>query len=192
MTTRKPLGIGVISLGWMGRLHSRAYTNVTKHFPGLEVAPRLVAAADPSPQTRESALDILGFERAYEDYRELLADPEVDAVSIASPNFLHHKIALAAIEAGKPFWIEKPMGVNAAQSRKIALAAQKAGLVSAVGFTYRHTPAIEYMRPSCARARWVASRTCACGSSPTTTPPRSEPSRGARRARRPAPASYPI
>jgi len=146
MTTRKPLGIGVISLGWMGRLHSRAYTNVTKHFPGLEVAPRLVAAADPSPQTGEDALDILGFERAYEDYRELLADPEVDAVSIASPNFLHHKIALAAIEAGKPFWIEKPMGVNAAQSRKIALAAQKAGLVSAVGFTYRHTPAIEYMR----------------------------------------------
>ena len=64
------LGIGVISLGWMGRLHSRAYANVTKHFP--------------------------------------------DLASITSPNFLHHEIALAAIEAGKPFWIDKPMGVNAA------------------------------------------------------------------------------
>ena len=146
MTTRKPLGIGVISLGWMGRLHSRAYANVTKHFPALEVEPRLVAAADPVPQAREDALDVLGFERAYEDYRDLLADPEVDAVSIASPNFLHHEIAMAAIEAGKPFWIEKPMGVNAAQSREIALAADKAGLVSAVGFNYRHTPAIEYIR----------------------------------------------
>jgi inositol 2-dehydrogenase len=50
----------------------------------------------------------------YEDYRDLLADPEVDAASIASPNFLRHEIALAAIEAGKPFWIDKPMGVNAA------------------------------------------------------------------------------
>ena len=50
----------------------------------------------------------------YEDYRDLLADPEVDATSIASPNFLHHEIALAAIEADKPFWIDRPMGVNAA------------------------------------------------------------------------------
>ena len=72
------------------------------------------AATDPSPHAREDALDVLGFDRVYEDYRDLLADPEVDAASIASPNFLHHKIALAAIEAGKPFWIDKPMGVNAA------------------------------------------------------------------------------
>ena len=114
MTTRKPLGIGVISWGWTGRLHSRAYANVTKHFPDLEVAPRRVAATAPPPYAREDALDILGFDRVYEDYRDLLADPEVDAASIASPNFLHHEIALAAIEAGKPFWIDKPMGVNAA------------------------------------------------------------------------------
>lgn len=73
-----PLGIGVISLGWTGRLHSRAYANGTKHFPDLEVSPRFAAATDPSP------------------------------------NFLRHEIALAAIEAGKPFWIDKPMGVNAA------------------------------------------------------------------------------
>ena len=104
------------------------------------------AAPTPPPHAREDALDVLGFERAYENYCDLLADPEVDAVSIASPNFLHHEIALAAIEAGKPFWIEKPMGVNAAQSHEIALAAHKAGLVSTVGFNYRHTPPIEYMR----------------------------------------------
>ena len=54
------------------------------------------------------------FDREYEDYRDLPADPEVDAASITSPNFLHNEIALAAIEAGKPFWIDKPMGVNAA------------------------------------------------------------------------------
>ena len=105
MGGKKRLGVGVISLGWMGRLHTRSY-----------------------------------------DYHELLADPEVDIVSIASPNFLHKEIALAAIAAGKPFWIEKPMGVSAEQSREIAQAAEKAGLVSAVGFNYRHTPAIEYMR----------------------------------------------
>lgn len=107
-----PLGIGVISLGWMGRLHSRAYANVTKHFPDLEITPRRVEAT--APHAHKDALDSLGFDRKYEDYRDLLADPEVDAVSITSPNFLHHEIALAAIEAGKPFWIDKPMGINAA------------------------------------------------------------------------------
>ena len=63
-------------------------------------------------------------------YRDLLADPEVEAVSICAPNFLHHEMALAAVEAGKPFWIEKPMGVSAEQSRQIAQAAEKAGLMS--------------------------------------------------------------
>ena len=67
----------------MGRLHSRAYANVVTHLPDLQVAPRLVAAADPSEQARADALDILSFERAYADYRELLADLKVGAVSIA-------------------------------------------------------------------------------------------------------------
>ena len=58
-------------------------------FPELEVAPRLVAAADPVDQVRQEAVDNLGFERAYADYHDLLADPEVEAVSICAPNFLH-------------------------------------------------------------------------------------------------------
>lgn len=100
-------------MGWTGQLHSRAYANVTEHFPDLEVAPVSPRPLPLPPYAREDALDVLGFDRVYEDNRDLLADPEVDAASIASPNFLHHEIALAAIEAGKPFWIDKPMGVNA-------------------------------------------------------------------------------
>lgn len=146
MIVKKSLGIGVISLGWMGRLHGRSYRSIPERFPELGLTPRLVAAADPVEDIRTAAVDNLGFERAYADYRELLADPEVEAVSICSPNYLHHEMALAAVEAGKPFWIEKPMGISAAESRDIAQAAQAADLVTAVGFNYRHTPAIEYMR----------------------------------------------
>ncbi|CAM3082431.1 Gfo/Idh/MocA family protein [Actinomyces slackii] len=143
---RKSLGVGVVSLGWMGRLHTRSYKAVRERFPELGVTPRLVAAADPVDEIRDAALHELGFERAYADYHELLADPEVEVVSICAPNFLHEEIALAAIEAGKPFWIEKPMGTSAAQSRRVAQAAEAAGLATAVGFNYRHTPAIEYLR----------------------------------------------
>ncbi|WP_067783011.1 Gfo/Idh/MocA family protein [Actinomyces vulturis] len=146
MNSKKQLGVGVISLGWMGRLHTRSYKGISEHFPELGIEPRLVAAADPVEEIRHTAVNDLGFDKAYADYHDLLADPDVDVVSICSPNFLHKEIALAAIEAGKPFWIEKPMGVNAEESREIAQAADKAQLATAVGFNYRHTPAIEYMR----------------------------------------------
>ena len=117
MTTKKTIGVGVISLGWMGRLHARSYKAVSEHFPELGVQVKLVAAADPVEEAQRAAVEDLGFERAYGDYRELLADPDVDVVSICSPNFLHEEIALAAVEAGKPFWIEKPMGVSAQQAK---------------------------------------------------------------------------
>ena len=106
MTDKRTLGIGVISLGWMGRLHARSYRAIVERFPELGVAPRLIAAADPVDRVRQEAVDNLGFERACADYHDLLADPEVEAVSICAPNFLHHEMALAAVEAGKPFWID--------------------------------------------------------------------------------------
>src|SRR5690606_8783422 len=81
---------------------------------------------------------------------EVLADPEVDVVSICSPNFLHRDFAVKAATAGKPFWIEKPMGVSAEQSREIrdaaAAARGGAGIATAVGFNYRHAPAIAHLR----------------------------------------------
>ncbi len=142
----RELGIGIISLGWMGRLHARSYRAVPERFPELRVRPRLLVAADPVEHAQVEAVDALGFDRATADYREVLADPAVQAVSICAPNFLHHEIAMAAIAAGKPFWIEKPMGVNNAQSREIARAAAAAGLVTGVGFNYRHAPGVAFAR----------------------------------------------
>lgn len=144
--SKKTLGVGVISLGWMGRLHTRGYKALAERFPEIEADVHLVAACDLMEANRTLATDVLGFGRAVEDYHDLLADPEVDVVSICSPNYLHHEIALEAVKAGKPFWIEKPMGVSAAQSKDIATAAEAAGLVTSVGFNYRHTPAIEKAR----------------------------------------------
>ena len=143
---RKVIGVGVISLGWMGRLHARSYRALQERFQDLGVEVRLVAAADVQESVCEEAVRALGFERSYRDHHDLLADPEVDVVSICSPNFLHHEMAMAAVAAGKPFWIEKPMGVSAGQAREIAEAADRAGLVTAVGFNYRHTPAIQRAR----------------------------------------------
>lgn len=146
MANDKEIGVGVISLGWMGRLHTRSYKAMSELFPELGAKVRLVVACDPIEETQRLAVEVLGFEKAVADYQEVLSDPDVDVVSICSPNFLHCEIAVAAAKAGKPFWIEKPMGVNATESREIAQTAAQAGLNTAVGFNYRHTPAIEQAR----------------------------------------------
>jgi predicted dehydrogenase len=99
-------GVGLISVGWMGKLHSRAYQALPLVYPDLKIRPRLVHAADTAADRASYARDILGYERASTDYRAVLADPEVDVVSICAPNMLHREIGVAAARAGKPFWIE--------------------------------------------------------------------------------------
>jgi predicted dehydrogenase len=146
MTVPDTIGVGLVSVGWMGRLHSRAYRALPDHFPELGVHPRLVVAADPVEAARDQAVTRLGYERAVADYHEVLADPSVDVVSICSPNFLHREMAVAAAAAGKPFWIEKPMGRYASDSRAIHQAVQRAGVITSVGFNYRHAPAVERAR----------------------------------------------
>lgn len=140
------IGVGVVSLGWMGRLHTRSYRTLAEKFPEIDARVRLVAAADPLAENQQLATSTLDFEQATADYREVIEHPEVDVVSICSPNFLHHEVAMAAIEAGKPIWIEKPMGISAQQSRAIAEGAAAKGLITSVGFNYRHAPALQYAR----------------------------------------------
>ncbi len=143
---RREIGVGVIGLGWMGRLHARSYRAVPERWPELGVAPRLVLAADPVSENREAAVDHLGFAAATENWRAVVADPRVDVVSICVPNHLHREVALAAVEAGTPFWVEKPMGRDAADAAEIARAVAARGLVTAVGFNYRNVPAVVHAR----------------------------------------------
>lgn len=75
----KDIGVGVIALGWMGRLHSRGFSQVAERYPELGVKAKLVAAADPVPANQAAAL-ALGFERAVSDYHEVLDAPDVDVV----------------------------------------------------------------------------------------------------------------
>jgi predicted dehydrogenase len=142
----RDIGVGLISVGWMGKLHSRAYQALPSVYPELGLRPRLVHAADTAPDRVAYARDVLGYARGSADYREVLADPEVQVVSICAPNVLHHEIGLAAAEAGKPFWIEKPVGRNARETGEVAAAARRAGVETSIGFNYRHAPAVEHVR----------------------------------------------
>src|SRR5215204_1348355 len=117
---RHDIGVGLISVGWMGKLHSRAYQALPYVYPETGIRPRLVHAADTAPDRVDYATDVLGYARGSTDYREVLADPDVDVVSICAPNMLHREIGVAAANA--------------------------AGLVTSIGYNYRHAPAVEHSR----------------------------------------------
>ncbi len=139
-------GIGLISVGWMGKLHSRAYEALPSVYPELKIRPRLVHAADTAADRADYARQVLGYARAGTDYRDVLADPDVDVVSICAPNMLHREIGVAAAQAGKPFWIEKPVGRDASETAAVAVAARAGGVTTSIGYNYRHVPAVERVR----------------------------------------------
>jgi predicted dehydrogenase len=141
----RQLGIGVIGIGWMGRVHTASYKRALEHFPELGVRPRLVVACDVNRDRRRHA-ERMGFERTAEDWRAVIEDPSVDVISVTTPNALHREIATAAVEAGKHVWVEKPVGRGVDETIAVAEAARRAGVVNAVGFCYRFAPAVAHAR----------------------------------------------
>ena len=153
MAEQKVIGVGLVSVGWMGKVHSRAYQAIPVVYPELGIKPRLVIAADTEPSRGEYAKEVLGFEESTLDYHEVLNHPDVDVVSICAPNFLHAEIGIAAAKAGKAFWIEKPVGRGVEETTAVQVAAAEAGVVSSIGFNYRHAPAVEKAKALIAEGR---------------------------------------
>ncbi len=142
---KKPYAIGIIGAGWMGSMHCRAYREVAERFPESGVAATVVACADSLPGRAAEQAQRLGIAESTEDWRELLSDPAIDAVSIATRNDSHREIAIAAAEAGKHVFCEKPVGRTADDTAAIAAAARRNGVVTFVGFCYRWVPMIAYV-----------------------------------------------
>ena len=142
----RPIGVGVIGFGWMGRVHAQAHARVRHHFPDLGLVPQLVAVADDVPGRAEQAAAQFGFASATTDWRELLADPRVQLVSVTAPNWVHREIGVAVAESGRHLWIEKPVGLTAEDARAVSDAVVAAGVQGTVGFNYRHAPAVALAR----------------------------------------------
>ncbi|KIQ19722.1 Gfo/Idh/MocA family protein [Rhodococcus sp. MEB064] len=140
------IGVAVIGFGWMGRVHTQAYSRVRHHYPSLRPLPVLATVADEVPGRAEEAAAQFGFASSTTSWRDVLSDPSVGAVSVTSPNFLHRDMGVAVAESGKHLWIEKPVGLSADDARAVAIAAEKAGVQTAVGFNYRNAPAVEQAR----------------------------------------------
>lgn len=118
------------------------------HGPGLQRCPaaQIVALCDADAELAARRSREWGGAAVYPDYSTLLAQAEVDAVVIATPNHLHYPITLAAVAAGKHVLVEKPLGLNHAETVEMLQAAERAGVRHMTAFTYRFVPAMRYLK----------------------------------------------
>jgi len=144
METQK-IGIGIIGAGYMGKAHSVAYASVGAVF-NTRLRPVLEMICTSTEDGAKRRAQEFGFNRSTGDWRQLVSDPKVEAVIIASPQDTHKDIALAAFEKGKPVFCEKPLGLSLDEARILTQKAEEAGVVNMTGFNYIRTPASQLAR----------------------------------------------
>ena len=137
----KPLNIGMLGYGFMGRAHSNAYRRVNQFFQ-REYHPVLKACCARSEDTIREFAENWGYESYETDWRKLISRDDIDVVDIGTPNNTHRDIVLAAAEAGKMILCEKPLAMNVAEAEEMVAAVEKAGVPNMVWFNYRRVPAI--------------------------------------------------
>ncbi|HET6883114.1 MAG TPA: Gfo/Idh/MocA family oxidoreductase [Pirellulales bacterium] len=141
----KPLNVGMIGYGFMGRAHSNAYRQVSQFFP-VENRPVLKACCARNEEKIKAFAENWGYESYETDWRRLIERKDIDLIDIGSPNNTHREIVLAAAKAGKMILCEKPLAMNVAEGEEMVAAVEKAGVPNMVWFNYRRVPAIALAR----------------------------------------------
>ena len=145
MTAKKPLNIGLVGCGFMGRTHSNAWGKVNQFFD-LEYQPILKAVCARNPEEVQGFAENWGYESTETDWRALVARDDIDLIDIASPNDTHAEIAVAAARAGKMVATEKPLARGGKESEAMVAAVDAAGVPNMVWYNYRRVPAVTLAR----------------------------------------------
>jgi predicted dehydrogenase len=141
----KPLNVGVIGYGFMGRAHSNAYRRVGNFFD-LPYNVVLKAACARDGAKVKAFADKWGYESTETDWRKLVERKDIDVIDICTPNNTHLEIALAAAANGKMILCEKPLAMNAAEGQRMIEAVEKARVSNMVWYNYRRVPAVTFAK----------------------------------------------
>ncbi len=137
--------LGIIGVGTIGSVHADAYAKVADA--------DVVALCDINPDTLKAKSARHGVALTYENYHDLLANPEIEAVSICVPNDLHAPIAIDALKAGRHVLLEKPMCLNADLGRQIVAARDASGKLLQMGMVRRQCAEADVIRPLIAEGK---------------------------------------
>jgi predicted dehydrogenase len=142
----KTLNVGMIGYKFMGKAHSNAYRQVARFFPDMGTVPVMKALCGRDEGGVRKAAETFGWQGYETDWRRLIARDDIDVIDIGAPNNMHAEIAVAAAQAGKHVFCEKPLGNTAGEARRMLEAVEGAGVQSLVWFNYRANPAVSFAK----------------------------------------------
>ncbi len=140
------IGVGMLGYAFMGKAHTNAYKKIPYMMYPPPAIPRLVAICGRDEEAVAEAARRYGYESAYTDWREMLADDRVQLFDNGGPNDVHAEPCIAAAQAGKHVLCEKPLARSAQEAKGMLEAVEEAGVKHMVAFNYRFVPAIRQAR----------------------------------------------
>ena len=140
------IGIGMLGYAFMGKAHTNAYKKIPYMMYPPPARPRLEAICGRTEEAVAEAARRYAYSTYYTDWREMIADENVQLFDNGGPNHLHAAPTIAAAQAGKHVFCEKPLGRTAEEAYEIWQAGEKAGVKQMVAFNYRFVPAIRQAR----------------------------------------------
>jgi predicted dehydrogenase len=141
MSGKKKVNVGLIGYQFMGKAHSNAYRQVG-HFFDLPVEVGMHTICGRNEGALKTAADKYGWDQTETDWRKVIENPEIDVIDISTPGNTHCEIALAAAQAGKAVWCEKPIGNTLDEAERMLAAVKENGVPHAVFHNYRKAPAV--------------------------------------------------
>jgi predicted dehydrogenase len=136
------VGVGVLGYGFMGKVHSNAYIKIPYAYAEPPAYPRLIAMCGRSDEGVRDAARRFGFRGYYTDWKELVADPEIDIFDNCTPDDMHAAPSIAAARAGKHVLCEKPLAMTVADAKKMLQAVEECGVKHMLCHNYRFMPAV--------------------------------------------------
>ncbi|MCA1596200.1 MAG: Gfo/Idh/MocA family oxidoreductase [Chloroflexi bacterium] len=136
------IGVGMIGYKFMGKAHSNAFRQAS-HFYNLDLTPEMRVVCGRDEANVRQAAGELGWDGYETDWRKVIARDDIGLIDITTGNDTHCEMALAAAEAKKHIFCEKPLAMNVSQARQMLDAAEKAGVRHMVNFNYRKVPAVQ-------------------------------------------------
>ncbi|MBZ0308025.1 MAG: Gfo/Idh/MocA family oxidoreductase [Anaerolineae bacterium] len=140
--TAPEIGIGMLGYAFMGKAHSNAFKKLPYIMYPPVAVPRLVGIAGRNKEAVQEAAKRFGYEKAYTNWRTMLKNDHIQVFDNGGPNDAHAEPSIAAAEAGKHVFCEKPLARTAKEAAKMVEAVEKAGVKNMVAFNYRFVPAI--------------------------------------------------
>ena len=135
------INVGQIGHLFMGKAHSHGYRDVAMFFPDVALKPVMKMVVGLEDSVKDAAAQY-GWQEWGHDYKALIARDDIEVVDISTGNNTHCEMAVAAAQAGKHIFCEKPMAMNVAECKQMIAAVEKAGVKHMVDFNYRAVPAV--------------------------------------------------